>query len=899
VRRPPILEEVRDALGLPRTPGADPLEQVVLALSEQPALLILDNFEHLVEGGAPLVQVLLQRVATLTILVASRRRLNLAGEQEFPVLPLPVPATGDSDPWGHRGEAKIPVSVDKSAAVGLTADLHPCSAAVLPPTSNPSIQLFTDRAQQARADFALTPGNAADVARLCARLEGIPLAIELAAGRAGVLTPGQILERLSDPFTLLVSRKHGVEERHHSLRATLDWSYRLLPAELQQFFTGLSIFRGGWTLEAAAAVCQTTEALQYLEQLRECSLIVVEEAKGEIRYRLLETLREYGAERLAPAEQEALAERHAAFFLALAEQAERRMHRPERYCWLARLEPERDNLRAALAWCLGSAIHEGPPEHLNTRTPEPLTMGLRLAAALAEFWAHSGHAGEGRDWLERLLERAGGLGRSAVRARALGAAGYLAGKQYDEAGARPLLEESVALWRELADPAGMVGPLCHLGLWNVYQREFAPARALLEECVALARALGDRWMLAAAVDNLGRLAEFEGDLAGARAHLEEARLLNPEVGAEETLASILYRLGCVAQGEGHLEEAREWYEQSMVVTCELPAADQTCALRELGQVERLRGNYAAARTRLEECLALRQRLGHSTFLPSALSQLAEVMLCQGEFPAARALAEQGLALARAGADPSFTVGPLRVLGRAAYRQGELQQARKRLEEALSCPGERGHPLVAIDLAEVLAGLGEFAQARAHFAQSLTTLRSSRNPLGLSHLLRTQGRVELRLGEWPQAAALYQESLSLLQERGVREGVPDCLEGLAGVVLATGVRDAACPVDEQPATGDETEYRLLEPSRCMTGARFAARLLGAAEALRAAMGAPLPPVYWSDHERMVACLRMALNEEELAAEWAKGQAMSPEQATAAALASVGPADSGSRAAGADP
>jgi tetratricopeptide (TPR) repeat protein len=749
-----------------------------------------------------------------------------------------------------------------------------------------------------RADFELTPGNVAEVAHLCARLEGIPLAIELAAGRAGVLTPRQILERLSDPFTLLVSRRSGVEERHHSLRATLDWSYRLLPTALQQFFTRLSVFRGGWTLEAAAAVCQTPDALEYLEELRECSLIVVEEAKGEIRYRLLETLREYGAERLAPADQEALAERHATFFLALAERAEGLMHSPERYCWLARLEPERDNLRAALAWCLGAITQEDPPEHRNPRTPEHLTMGLRLAAALAEFWAYSGHAGEGRDWLERLLKRAGGLGPIAVRAKALGAAGYLAGKQYDETGARPLLEESVALWRERADPAGLVGPLCHLGLWNVYQREFAPARALLEECVTLARALDDRWTLAAAVDNLGRLAEFEGDLAGARAYLEEARLLNPEVGAEETLASILYRLGCVALGEGYLEEAREWYEQSMVVTCELPAADQTCALRELGQVERLRGNYAEARARLEECLALRQRLGHVAYLPSSLSQLADVVLCQGDFVAARALAERGLALARAGADPSFTVGPLRVLGRAAYRQGELQQARKRLEEALSCAGERGHPLVAIDLAEALAGLGEFDQDRALFAQSLTTLRSSRSHLGLSHLLRTQGRVELRQGEWKQAAALYRESLSLLQERGVREGVPDCLEGLAGVVLAASVEETARPADGQPATREKQGYRLPSASCCMARARFAARLLGAAEALREAMGSPLPPVYGSDYERMVTWLQTLLCDDVLSADWAEGQAMAPEQAIAAALASRGPTDTGVCAVGAN-
>ncbi len=305
--RPPLLEEIRDGMRLPRLPSTDPLEQVAAALAEQPALLILDNFEHLVRGGAPLVEALLQRVPTLTILVASRCRLNLPGEQVVAFPPLPTPMISGEGTWE---------SATRVESASLTTDHSPL-------VTVPSVQLFVDRAQAARPGFQLGPRNAADVAQLCVRLEGLPLAIELAAGRAGALTPGQILERLSQPFTLLVSRGNAVEARHRSLRAALDWSYQLLPPALQRFFTHLSVFRGGWTLAAAEQVCETADTLDAIERLRECSLIVADEVDGEIRYRMLEALREYGQEQLAVEERGTLARRHAVYCLSLAEASER------------------------------------------------------------------------------------------------------------------------------------------------------------------------------------------------------------------------------------------------------------------------------------------------------------------------------------------------------------------------------------------------------------------------------------------------------------------------------------------------------------------------------------------------------------------------------------------------
>jgi predicted ATPase len=262
-------------------------------LSRAPTLLLLDNCEHLLAEAARLVQILLERIPTLTCLVTSRQPLALAGEREFPVFPLPVPP----------------------------APAAPCAL-----IEYAGVRLFLDRAQGVRPDFQVTRTNAAALAALVRRLEGLPLAIELAAARARVLTPAQMLARLEGRFDLLVSRQRGVTPRHRSLRATLDWSSALLPEELQRFFARLSVFRGDWAAEAAETVCAQEGTLDRLEQLRECSLVIAEEAGDQTRFRMLETVREYADERLDGEERRAAQARHASYFLALAEQ--KRSSRP-------------------------------------------------------------------------------------------------------------------------------------------------------------------------------------------------------------------------------------------------------------------------------------------------------------------------------------------------------------------------------------------------------------------------------------------------------------------------------------------------------------------------------------------------------------------------------------------
>jgi predicted ATPase/class 3 adenylate cyclase len=498
-----IAGEIVDALGIPRSGQVEPLEQAVSALAKQPSLLILDNFEHLIgvesrdvipakagtrvesKDGAQVVQALLERVPSLTMLVTSRQRLNLPGEREFAVPPLPTPNGPNSPERLSMFE---------------------------------SVQLFVDRAQASKPDFRVTNSNAAAIAELCDRLEGMPLAIELAAARALVMTPAQMLQESAKRFDFLVGRKRGVVERHRTLRAAVDWSYRLLAPEMQRFFARLSVFRGGWTVEAAEAVCEEPLALDLLALLRECSLVLTEETEQGMRFRMLETMREYAQERLVEAaEVEVCNKRHTDYFLSLAEQAEPELKGADQAEWLARLETEHDNLRAALAWCRDA--DDGGES------------GLRLAGALWQFWLVRGHWSEGREWLAFALGHLGAHERTKARAKALNCAGELARSQADYAPARSACEESLAISRELGDRHGVANSLHTLGNLARNQGNYAQARSFYEESMAIRRELGDRLYIAASLESLANVAFLQERRERATRLLGAVDALRESIGA--------------------------------------------------------------------------------------------------------------------------------------------------------------------------------------------------------------------------------------------------------------------------------------------------------------------------------------------------------------------------------
>ena len=595
-----IPDAVAQALGLPRTSGAEPLDQVVAALADQPpALLVLDNFEHLVDGGGPFVFSLLSRLPTLTCLVTSRRRLGLPGEREFPVPPLPLP---DADaPLEHVSLAS-------------------------------SVRLFVDRAQAARPDFQLTRGNANAVADLCRRLEGLPLAIELVAARAQALTLAQMAERLAQRFELLTSRRGDKGGRHRSLWAAMAWSYDLLSPDLQTFFLRLSVFRGGCTPPSAEAVCGESRAGEFLTQLRERSLLGMAEEHGELRFRLPESLREFGEERLSLGERADLARSHAAYFSDLAGQMAALWGGPKQRIALTALDGEADNLRAALAFC-----------RTDDGEGDPVATGLRLAGSLGQYWTTRGLLREGLDWLDGALARGGA---DEARAKALAEAGWLAAGLADYDRADPALTESIALSRRGGDGRGEAYARRLRGIAATWRGDNPQASCDLEESLQLSRSAGDESLVASALLALGVLAnQWNQDDTKAGALYAEALALFRKQGDGQRTAYCLHNLGNIAGDAGDHDRAETLLRESLALAGSLGDEwHRAYCLRSLGDVAEARGDLTGATRLLEEGRALCRRLGDRMTEAGTICSLASVARQQGDWARAEALEGTALAL---------------------------------------------------------------------------------------------------------------------------------------------------------------------------------------------------------------------------------------------------------------
>ena len=432
---------IAQALGVRRGAGQSMVEALEQHLRERQQLLLLDNFERLLDAGASLTR-LLGACPRLKVLVTSRVVLRLRGEHryEVPVMALPPP--------GYRPSAEV----DRYEG----------------------IHLFAERARAARSDFEVTADNTPAVMELCRRLDGLPLAIELAAARVGLLPPEAMLARLGNSLALLTDGARDLPDRQRTLRTTLDWSYDLLDVEERSLFARLAVFVGGWTLDAAEAVCDIgdgAEVLRHLSALVDKSLVQQATAHDEPRFTMLETVREYALEQLeVRGEGERFRRRHAGFFLRLAEEEERASRGPLQRAWLDRLEAEHDNLRAALEWSLTSR--------------NDTELGLQLTGALSHFWYVREHHNESRAWLERALQIGGG---SAARARVLVSAGRLAWFQGEFARVNSLVEESLTLYRQLGDDAGAAFAQLVLGRTAVSQGDLLRGETLLKESLGLFR----------------------------------------------------------------------------------------------------------------------------------------------------------------------------------------------------------------------------------------------------------------------------------------------------------------------------------------------------------------------------------------------------------------------------
>ncbi|HET9224094.1 MAG TPA: tetratricopeptide repeat protein [Roseiflexaceae bacterium] len=556
-----------------------------------------------------------------------------------------------------------------------------------------AVALFAERARAANPTFALTDANAASVAAICVRLDGLPLAIELAAARSKLFEPQAMLARLSNRLDFLATTARNQASRQQTLRATIDWSYNLLTADEQVLFARLAVFAGQFSLDAAEAVAAELRIeneelknsahdqnllnsqfsiLNLIESLVNQSMVRQVGAAGseaQPHFRLMLTLREYAWERLERrGEAEALRRRHADFFLHLAEQAELELTGPRQQVWFARLTLQHDNLRAALAWSL-----ERPGDGGWER-------GIRLVGALARFWWMRGHVTEGRRWLAAALQQSGSPRDTAAHAKALNWAGILAWSQGDLVAARALHEESLTLQRALGNQRGIAHSLNNLGIAATKQGDYATARALHEESLALRRTLDDPVGIAASLSNLGEVVARQGDYATARAYLAESLTLQRAMGDQLAVGVALNHLGEVADRQGQGAEARALYEESLVLERTLGYREGVAiSLGGLGRVAVRQGSYAAALKHYVECLALWAELGGKDGIALCLEGIACVAVAQAQVERAARLfgAAEALRIAigapMSPADISF-VEPFLSTARARLDAAELSAA---------------------------------------------------------------------------------------------------------------------------------------------------------------------------------------------------------------------------------
>ncbi len=661
-----IVSAIAQAMGVHKTGNTSPQENLMESLRglSQPMLLVLDNFEHLV-SAAPLVAQMLTASPKLKVVVTSQAPLHIYGEHEFPVPPLALP-----DP------KSIP------------------SLEVL--SRLPAIELFVERAQAVKHQFALTRENVAAVAAICSRLDGLPLAIELAAARIKLLSPSAMLARLESRLSLLTGGARDLPTRQQTLRNTVEWSYGLLNDAEQTLLRRFSVFTGGCTLEALEAACDTKgdlglDVLDGMASLVDKSLAQqVDQVNQETRFIMLSAIREYALERLAESNDEPATRRaHAAYYLVLAEEgAEDIAAQPE---WLNRYEIEHENFRLAI-------------DHLiKTRDAE---WGLRLGTALFRFWETREHLAEGRDAIARLLAMEGAATRSKLRARLLFAGAVLAAAQGDYGSARPLFEESLETCVKLNDNRGVAVALNAMAL-NVRDRgEFDAASSLFERCVAIWKDLGDPANIARALSNLASVMKLQGEFERASSVYDECLTMFRDLGDGIGVAWTLNYLGDVAREKADLVAARSYCEQSLSEFRRLHDNwGIASALSDLASLSCDQGNNPEARRLYGESIKLFQDLGHKRGIARALE-------CLAMSAAARSKAEQSLHWAGAAAALRQQLGvPLvpaeqrrlekalefarRTLGNAAgltaWMEGWAMPVEQAIEEALTCDAELAPP----------------------------------------------------------------------------------------------------------------------------------------------------------------------------------------------------------------
>ncbi|HET9309081.1 MAG TPA: tetratricopeptide repeat protein [Candidatus Sulfotelmatobacter sp.] len=584
---------IAEAVGIRETGGRpfiDLLKDHFRECEPSPVLLLLDNLEHILPASAFVVE-LIEASQSLKVLVTSRAPLRVYGEHEFPVAPLALP-----DP--HH--------------------LHSLPALI----GNPSVSLFAQRAAAVKPDFQLTAENAAAVAEICSRVDGLPLAIELAAARVKMLPLSGILARLESRLQLLTAGARDLPQRQQTLRNTIDWSYDLLNEGEQKLLRRLGVFWGGCTLEGAEAVCNTgndlgSDIFELMSSLVDKSLVQQrQQGNDEPRFRMLETIREYSLERLQQSGEDAATKRaHAAYCLVLAEEGNPDLSESERATWLARCDMEYDDFRAALDWLLQTG---------------DLDWGFRFCMALFRFWDMREHSAEGRARLEHILELAGS-GYSRERAKTSLFLGAFSTAQGDFRAAARFLQQSLSISQDLDDPSGIAVSLNALAISARDREDYVAAQINFEQSLAYWRKIQDRVGTARCLHNLGNVAKICGDYARARLALAEAMQIFEEIGDGSGAAWALNQQGDVVKEQGDLVGALDLYQRALSAFRQAGDGWGTArSLADLGTIACELSEQSTAFAAYRESLEIFASLEHRRGIARVLEGLACLALARGE-----------------------------------------------------------------------------------------------------------------------------------------------------------------------------------------------------------------------------------------------------------------------------
>ncbi len=734
-----VIPTIAQELGIQET-GKQPIfEQVKLALREKRCLLILDNFEQVV-AAAPQVEELLAACPHVKIMVTSRAVLHLQAEHEFPLAPLALPDLR------QLPESEV---ISNYAAV----------------------KLFKQRAQAVLPNFQITQANAQAIAEICVRLDGLPLAIELAAARSKLLPPHALLGRLAQGLQVLSGGARTLPERQQTLSNTLKWSYDLLEAEEQRLFRRLAVFAGGWTLEAAEAVCQsageqTIDVLDSLASLIDKSLVRRTEQEGEEpRFMMLQTIHEYGLECLKESgEAGTIQYARAAYYLLLAEKAEPELYGAQQAVWLERLDKEYENLRAALQWLVEREEKE---------------TALRLAAALMRLCYVRGYLSEGRQWLDRAWSQKGEAAAS-VRIKVLVGMAWLAFYQNDFGRLMLLGEQARELLAELTEKRDIAKALKIQGFVAGVKGDYATARALYEEGLTISRQLGDKQGIAESYSIAAHEAFGRSDYAGAGTLCEECVKLYRGLGDKWRMGEMLFFLADTNFYQGNYTTVRSLIQESLAISRELGNRRNLISeenLRILGELAFIQGDYTAAHSYMNEALIIARELGNRWASSGALGILGQIALHRGDYATAHAQLEESLTLGREVKYVPIITRGLSGLGCVAFSRGNSTQARALYEELLQMHEEMGDGAFMGACLEELAGV---VAAQGHHMWA-ARLWGAAEKLGETAAVRVSlhfptfsepwmATARTQLGEEAFSAA-WAEGRTMTPDEAIREVVP--------------------------------------------------------------------------------------------------------------------------------